>query len=49
MQPAIMGIFIGVITAISLKNQKKITPPVIRTSLTTELMVIVILALIEIV
>ena len=48
MRPAIMGMAIGVITAISLKNQKSLSSSVIRISLVSELMTIIILGLIEI-
>ena len=48
MRPAIMGIMIGVTTALSLKNQKQLSYSVIRASLVSELMTIIILGLIEI-
>jgi len=48
MRPAIMGIMIGISTALSLKNQKSLTSSVIRASLMSELMTIIILGLIEI-
>ena len=48
MRPAIMGIMIGISTALSLKNQKSLTTSVIRASLVSELMTIIIFGLIEI-
>ena len=48
MRPAIMGIMIGISTALSLKNQKSLTTSVIRASLLSELMTIIIFGLIEI-
>ena len=48
MRAGIMGISIGVITAISLKNQKSLTSSVVRASLMSELMTIIIFGLIEI-
>jgi hypothetical protein len=47
MRPAIIGIAIGIITAISLKNQTKISNSIVRISLTNELLTIIILGLIE--
>ena len=48
MRPAILGIMIGVSTALSLKNQKSLSASVIRASLVSELMTIIIFGLIEI-
>jgi len=48
MRPAIMGIMIGVTTALSLKNQKSLTSSVVRASLMSELMTIIIFGLIDI-
>ena len=48
MRPAILGIMIGVSTALSLKNQKSLTSSVISASLISELMTIIIFGLIEI-
>jgi hypothetical protein len=48
MRPAIIGIMIGISTALSLKNQKSLTSSVVRASLMSELMTIIILGLIEI-
>jgi len=48
MRPAIMGVMIGIITGLSLKNQKSITTSVVRASLVSELMTIIIFGLIEI-
>ena len=48
MRPAIIGIMIGISTALSLKNQKSLTTSVIRASLVSELMTIIIFGLIEI-
>jgi len=48
MRPAVMGITMGIITAIGLKNEKTLTSSVIRISLTTEIMMILVFGLIEI-
>jgi len=48
MRPAIIGVSMGIMTAISLKNEKTLTSSVIRISLTTEIMMILIFGLIEI-
>jgi hypothetical protein len=48
MRPAIIGIMIGISTALSLKNQKSLTSSVVRASLASELMTIIIFGLIEI-
>jgi len=48
MRPAIIGVTMGIMTAISLKNEKTINSSVIRISLTTEIMMIVIFGLMEI-
>ena len=48
MRPAIIGTMIGISTALSLKNQKSLTTSVIRASLVSELMTIIIFGLIEI-
>jgi hypothetical protein len=48
MRPAIIGIMIGISTALSLKNQKSLTSSVVRASLMSELMTIIIFGLIEI-
>jgi len=48
MRPAIIGVSMGIMTAISLKNEKTLTSSVIRISLTTEIMMIIIFGLIEI-
>jgi len=48
MRAAVMGVTMGIITAISLKNEKTLTSSVIRISLLTELMMILIFGLIEI-
>jgi len=48
MRPAIIGVSMAIITAISLKNEKTLNSSVIRISLTTEIMMIIIFGLIEI-
>jgi len=48
MRPAIIGIMIGISTALSLKNQKSLSSSVVRASLASELMTIIIFGLIEI-
>jgi len=48
MRPAIIGVTVGIIMAIGLKNEKGVTSSVIRISLTTEILMILIFGLIEI-
>jgi len=48
MRIAIMGISTGIITALSLKNEKNLTLSVVRISLVNEIMIIIIFGLIEI-
>jgi len=47
MRVGLSGIMMGISVALALRNEKKLTPQVIRLSLTTELMTILIFGLIE--
>ena len=48
MRAGIIGIFMGLTVAVGLKNEKKLTSQVVRASLTTEILFIVVFGLIEV-
>ena len=47
MRAAIIGAMMGLTVAVGLKNEKRLTPQVVRASLTTEIVFIVIFGLVE--
>jgi len=47
MRAAIMGVLMGLTVAVSLKNEGKITPQIVRASLTTEILFIIIVGIWE--
>jgi putative effector of murein hydrolase len=48
MRASVVGVLMGISVALTLKNEKQLTSSVIRASLTTEIMFIIILGLVEI-